>query len=36
MQQDVSRKRLHMPSPAMVVAIIALIVALTGTAFAGG
>jgi hypothetical protein len=36
MQQDVSRKRLHMPSPAMVVGIIALIVALTGTAFAGG
>jgi hypothetical protein len=35
MQQDVSRKR-HMPSPAMVVGIIALIVALTGTAFAGG
>jgi hypothetical protein len=36
MQQDVSRKRLHMPSPAMVVGVIALIVALTGTAFAGG
>jgi hypothetical protein len=36
MQQDVSRKRLQMPSPAMVVGIIALIVALTGTAFAGG
>jgi hypothetical protein len=36
MQQDVSRKRAKMPSPAMVVGIIALIVALTGTAFAGG
>jgi len=36
MQQDVSRKRRQMPSPAMVVGIIALIVALTGTAFAGG
>ncbi len=36
MQQDVSRKRAKMPSPAMVVGVIALIVALTGTAFAGG
>ena len=35
MQQDVSRKR-AMPSPAMVVGVIALIIALTGTAFAAG
>jgi len=36
MQQDVSRKRRRMPSPAMVVGVVALIVALTGTAFAAG
>jgi hypothetical protein len=36
MQQDVSKKRAVMPSPAMVVGIIALIVALTGTGFAAG
>lgn len=36
MQQDVSRKRAVMPSPAMIVAIIALIVALGGTGFAAG
>jgi hypothetical protein len=34
MQDDVSRKRAMMPSPAMVVAIIALIAALAGTAYA--
>jgi hypothetical protein len=36
MEQDVTRKRSNRPSPAMIVGIIALIVALTGTAFAGG
>lgn len=36
MQQDVSRKRALMPSPAVVVAVIALIVALGGTALASG
>ena len=35
-QQDVSRKRALMPSPAVVVAVIALIVALGGTALAAG
>ncbi len=34
MQDDVSRKRAMMPSPAMVVAMIALITALAGTAYA--
>lgn len=34
MQDDVSRKRATMPSPAMVVAIVALITALAGTAYA--
>jgi hypothetical protein len=34
MQDDVSRKRAMMPSPAMVVAVIALIAALAGTAYA--
>ena len=34
MQDDVSRKRAMMPSPAMVIAIIALIAALAGTAYA--
>ena len=36
MQQDVSKKRAWMPSPAMIIAIIALIVALGGTALAAG
>src|SRR5262245_13389230 len=36
MQQDVSRKRAVMPSPAMIVGIIALIIALGGTGFAAG
>jgi hypothetical protein len=36
MQQDVSKKRAWMPSPAMAIAIIALIVALGGTALAAG
>jgi hypothetical protein len=36
MEQDVSTKRRNMPSPAMIIGVIALIVALTGTAFAGG
>jgi hypothetical protein len=36
MQDDVSRKRAMMPSPAMVVAIVALVVALGGTAYAAG
>jgi len=34
MQHEVSRKRALMPSPAMIVAIIALIAALTGSAYA--
>jgi hypothetical protein len=34
MQQDVSRKRVAMPSPAMIVAVIALIAALGGSAYA--
>jgi hypothetical protein len=34
MQDDVGRKRVGMPSPAMIVAIIALVVALGGTAYA--
>jgi hypothetical protein len=34
MQDEVSRKRALMPSPAMVIAIIALIAALAGTAYA--
>jgi hypothetical protein len=36
MQQDVSKKRAWMPSPAMIIAIVALIVALGGTALAAG
>ena len=36
MEQDVSKKRAWMPSPAMIIAIIALIVALGGTALAAG
>jgi hypothetical protein len=36
MQQDVSKKRAWMPSPAVVIAVIALIVALGGTALAAG
>ena len=36
MQQDVSKKRAWMPSPAMIIAIVALIVALGGTALARG
>jgi hypothetical protein len=34
MQDDVSRKRAMLPSPAMIVAIIALVLATTGSAFA--
>jgi hypothetical protein len=34
MQDDVSRKRAILPSPAMIVAIIALVLATTGSAFA--
>ena len=34
MQDEVSRKRAKMPSPEMIVAIIALIAALGGTAYA--
>ena len=36
MEQDVSKKRAWMPSPAMIIAIVALIVALGGTALAAG